>query len=174
MMSKEDLCYAVVHGLKLSYLSILDHKILPHDGVALTDFLHGVVEFSGEPSQERLIAVKTPCEDERPFIGHFPDDPVWPTWARFEMACLSGAMFFYCLYGKEAGLPIFGSDDRSKSPAVVRPGDLIYAEITKPRRKGRAFAFSARLYKEHCGDQTTVYQARRMMGFIVNKNAPSP
>jgi 3-hydroxymyristoyl/3-hydroxydecanoyl-(acyl carrier protein) dehydratase len=167
-MSKDDLCYAVVHGLKLDYLNIMDH-VLPHRGAALTDFLSGVVEFSNEPGKERLIAVKTLCEDERPFIGHFAGNPVWPAWARFEMPCLAGALFIFCLYNEKDGLPMFEGNQKFRAPGIAKPGNLIFAEITNPKRRGALFAFSARIYTQYCGEETTIFTAKKIVGFLVKK-----
>ncbi|HWV54875.1 3-hydroxyacyl-ACP dehydratase FabZ [Pseudorhodoplanes sp.] len=88
-------------------------------------------------ADESAVGIKNVTANEPQFMGHFPDNPVFPGVLMIEgMAQTAGVL---CICSGETGDAsknvFFMTIDKAKFRKLVRPGDTIEYHVTKITRK---------------------------------------
>ena len=96
-------------------------------------------------ADESAIGIKNVTANEPQFMGHFPDNPVFPGVLMIEgMAQTAGVL---CICSGEAGSAtksvFFLTIDKAKFRKQVVPGDTIEYHVTKIARKANDVVVSA-------------------------------
>ncbi len=106
-------------------------RALPHRYPFL--MVDRVIEINGDVSG---IGIKNVTVNEPQFLGHFPENPVFPGVLMIEgMAQTAGVMCIRAL-GKERGISVFFlTIDKAKFRKPVIPGDTIEYHMTKIARR---------------------------------------
>ncbi len=90
----------------------------------------------GMRADEFAIGIKNVTANEPQFMGHFPENPVFPGVLMIEgMAQTAGVL---CICSGEAGIGknvFFLTIDKAKFRKQVRPGDTIEYHVTKTARR---------------------------------------
>jgi 3-hydroxyacyl-[acyl-carrier-protein] dehydratase len=80
-----------------------------------------------EPGK-KAMALKNVSIDEPYFSGHFPNDPIMPTFLILEALAQTGGLPFHSSFEKEEGFPILARIDEFRLKRKVIPGDQIILE----------------------------------------------
>jgi 3-hydroxyacyl-[acyl-carrier-protein] dehydratase len=90
------------------------------------------------------VGVKNVSSNESFFTGHFPNHPVMPGVLIIESMAQTAAVLVVETLGREASGQIvyFMSIDGAKFRRPVVPGDQMYVQVTKQRRRGNVWRFS--------------------------------
>ena len=114
-------------------------KALPHRYPFLM-----VDRIVGIRNDECAIGIKNVTYNEPQFLGHFPDNPVFPGVLMVEgMAQTAGVM---CVASKVVGVPksvYFMTIDKAKFRKLVVPGDVLEYHMTKKARKKNMWWYRA-------------------------------
>jgi 3-hydroxyacyl-[acyl-carrier-protein] dehydratase len=106
-------------------------KALPHRYPFL--MVDRVTDIRGSDSG---IGIKNVTFNEPQFMGHFPDDPVFPGVLMIEgMAQTAGVLCVLSTYSSGPKQVFFLTIDKAKFRKVVRPGDTIEYHMTKSGRR---------------------------------------
>lgn len=113
-------------------------EMLPHRYPFL--MIDRVIDMDGDESG---TGVKNVTVNEPQFMGHFPENPVFPGVLMIEgMAQTAGAL---CIAASEGGekqpLIYFMTIDKAKFRKPVRPGDQIHYHVTKLRRRANIWRY---------------------------------
>ncbi len=84
-----------------------------------------------ESSAERVLALKNVSFNEKVFVGHFPDQPIYPAVYLVEGMCQTAQL----LMG--AGVAVTAKLEDFKFSRKVLPGDQVIFEVTRESRLGR-------------------------------------
>lgn len=107
-------------------------EVLPHRfPFLMVDRVHSM------RSDEFGIGIKNVTANEPQFLGHFPDNPIFPGVLMIEgMAQTAGVL---CICSGAAGEPsksvFFMTIDKAKFRKQVRPGDTLEYHMTKKTRR---------------------------------------
>ncbi|MCD4773236.1 MAG: bifunctional UDP-3-O-[3-hydroxymyristoyl] N-acetylglucosamine deacetylase/3-hydroxyacyl-ACP dehydratase [Bacteroidales bacterium] len=110
-------------------------KILPHRPPFL--FVDKIIELS----DTRIVGLKNVTMNESFFVGHFPDEPIFPGVIQIEaMAQTGGVLVLNSVPDPENYLTFFMKIDKVKFRKPVVPGDTIVfvLELMSPIRRGLA------------------------------------
>ena len=90
------------------------------------------------------VGIKNVSVNEPHFQGHFPRQAVMPGVLVIEAMAQSAAALVVATLGRDAEgkLVYFMSVDRARFRKPVTPGDVMYVEVRKLRRRGSVWKFS--------------------------------
>ena len=107
-------------------------KLLPHRYPFL--MIDRVIGMVGD---ERAIGIKNVTINEPQFLGHFPDQPVFPGVLMIEGMAQTGGVL--CIHSRKSGGPpqsvYFLTVDKAKFRKPVLPGDTIEYHMTRIARR---------------------------------------
>ena len=94
-------------------------------------------------ADERAVAIKNVTINEPFFQGHFPAKPVFPGVLIIEAMAQTAAVLVVGTLGKKAEgkLVYFTSVESARFRKPIVPGDTIYIEVQKQRRRGNLWRF---------------------------------
>jgi 3-hydroxymyristoyl/3-hydroxydecanoyl-(acyl carrier protein) dehydratase len=164
-MSKQSSQFITVHNVHLSTMGIVGAGILPHRGDAL-NIIDGVIDFRLEP-ESCLTTMKNFCKDDPVFAGHFPGRPVCPGHWLLENACLTVALFHFCLtpikIEQHRKKPMLFQADNLTWRAQVMPHDVIFSRAYNPQIRSRAFDCAVRITNLR---NEVVFEAKKIGGLL--------
>ncbi|HZS64967.1 MAG TPA: 3-hydroxyacyl-ACP dehydratase FabZ [Xanthobacteraceae bacterium] len=105
-------------------------KLLPHRYPFL--MIDRVIEMVGD---ERAIGIKNVTINEPQFLGHFPDQPIFPGVLIIEGMAQTGGVLCIHASGGRAKSVYFLTVDKAKFRKPVVPGDTIEYHIRKIARR---------------------------------------
>ena len=107
-------------------------KMLPHRYPFL--MVDRVIDMQGD---EQGIGIKNVTINEPHFMGHFPDNPVFPGVLMIEgMAQTAGVLCIAAIFKTRPKSVYFLTIDQAKFRQPVLPGDTIEYHMKKIRRRG--------------------------------------
>lgn len=125
-----------VNGQLLDSWSIVANSILPHANEAM--LLEGVTSFTAGENPS-ITAVAELWEHRHYFVGHFPGKPVCPGHILLEMANLTAALFYFCLFNKLGVVPMIRKHGEISYHTPALPGDMLHITCSNPVAKRQHF-----------------------------------
>lgn len=117
-------------------------KLIPHRPPFL--FVDEIVELEAKRILTRVLA----RPDADFFRGHYPGEPVMPGVLLCECCFQAGALLIATLDGREktsGGIPVLTRISDARFKHIVRPGDMLHAEVTLDDELDGAYFLTGRL-----------------------------